>query len=83
MNLQQVFNIVWIASLYAIFAIGLNLTMGVARVLNIAHAAIFTWGGVAPLWWTPDSGGDPGGRRPVWVVQRSTRPSSVERRSRL
>lgn len=37
--------------------------------------------GVAPFAWTPDSGGDPGGRRPVWVVQRSTRPSSVVRRS--
>jgi hypothetical protein len=33
--------------------------------------------GVAPVAWTPDSGGDPGGRRPVWVVPRSTRRSSV------
>ena len=35
--------------------------------------------GVARVRWTPDSGGDPGGRRPGWVVQRSTRPSSVVR----
>jgi hypothetical protein len=35
--------------------------------------------GVARVSWTPDSGGDPGGRRPGWVVQRSTRPSSVVR----
>ena len=33
--------------------------------------------GVARVSWTPDSGGDPGGRRPGWVVQRSTPPSSV------
>lgn len=37
--------------------------------------------GVTLLAWTPDSGGDPGGRRLVWVVQRSAPPSSVVRRS--
>lgn len=37
--------------------------------------------GVARVSWTPDSGGDPRGGRPEWVVQRSTPPSSVVRPS--
>jgi IS30 family transposase len=37
--------------------------------------------GVDPLCWTPDSGGDPGGRRPGWVVRRSIPRSSSGRRS--
>lgn len=47
MNGQQFFNILWLACLYGLFAVGLNLIMGVARVLNLAHPAVFTWGALA------------------------------------
>jgi branched-chain amino acid transport system permease protein len=46
-NAQQLFNILSIACLYGLFAVGLNLIMGVARVLNLAQPAVFTWGALA------------------------------------
>ena len=47
-----------------------------------SHHPDFVACGVARVSWTPDSGGDPRGGRPEWVVQRSTPPSSVVRPSR-
>lgn len=44
---QHVFNILWLTSLYGVFAMGLSIIVGAARVLNIAHAGVLTWGGIA------------------------------------
>lgn len=45
--LQQVLNVVWLAGLYGVFAMGLTLIVGTARILNVAHAGVLTWGGIA------------------------------------
>lgn len=42
--LQQLINGIAIGSVYAVFAIGFTLTFSVLRMLNLAHAAVFTWG---------------------------------------
>jgi branched-chain amino acid transport system permease protein len=44
---QQIFNILWLTSLYAVFAMGLSIIIGAARIFNVAHAGVLTWGGIA------------------------------------
>ncbi len=54
--LQQLINGLILGSVYALFAIGLSLVWGVLKILNMAHAAIFTWGATAAyflLIWLP------------------------------
>ena len=53
---QQLVNGLILGSVYALFAIGLSLVWGVLKILNMAHAAIFTWGATAALFllmWLP------------------------------
>jgi branched-chain amino acid transport system permease protein len=47
--LQQGLNGVVLASDYALFALGLSVTWGVLKVLNLAHAELFTFGGVVAI----------------------------------
>lgn len=54
--LQQLINGLILGSVYALFAIGLSLVWGILKILNMAHAAIFTWGATAAfflLMWVP------------------------------
>jgi len=54
--LQQLFNGLILGSVYALFAIGLSLVWGILKILNMAHAAIFTWGATAAFFllvWVP------------------------------
>ncbi len=66
--------------------VGVVVAGGGAAVVVVEGAAVgglvagVVGDGVARVRWTPDFGGDPGGGRPGWVVQRSTRRSSVGRR---
>lgn len=41
---QQLFNGLFVGSIYALFALGYTLVFGVLDVLNLAHAAVFTLG---------------------------------------
>jgi branched-chain amino acid transport system permease protein len=52
MNLfaQQLINGIFIGSVYGLFAIGYTLVFGVLDILNLAHAAVFTLGGLVALW---------------------------------
>lgn len=47
---QQVANGIFQGAIYALFAVGYALIFGVLDVLNLAHAAIFTWGALM-AWW--------------------------------
>ena len=47
--LQQTFNGIAVGSVYALFALGFTLVFGVLGVLNLAHAALFTWGSLVGL----------------------------------
>lgn len=47
---QQIINGLFLGSVYALFAIGYTLIFGVLDILNLAHAAIFTLGGLSALW---------------------------------
>jgi branched-chain amino acid transport system permease protein len=50
MNLtQQVVNAIWLGSVYSLFALGYALVFSVLGVLNLAHAAVFTWGAFLAL----------------------------------
>lgn len=40
----QVANLIWIGSLYSLFALGYAIIFSVLGVLNLAHSAIFMWG---------------------------------------
>ncbi len=54
--LQQLINGLILGSVYALFAIGLSLVWGILKILNMAHAAIFTWGATAAFFlliWVP------------------------------
>jgi branched-chain amino acid transport system permease protein len=54
--LQQLINGLILGSVYALFAIGLSLVWGILKILNMAHAAIFTSGATAAyflLIWLP------------------------------
>jgi branched-chain amino acid transport system permease protein len=52
MNLlgQQLVNGLFIGSVYGLFAVGYTLVFGVLDMLNLAHAAVFTLGGLVALW---------------------------------
>ena len=54
--LQQLINGFFIGSVYGLFAVGYTLVFGVLDILNLAHAAIFTLGGLAALWLTTAAG---------------------------
>lgn len=43
---QQSINGIVLGSQYALFAAGLTMIFGVLRILNVAHGAIFMWGGM-------------------------------------
>ncbi len=47
---QQLINGLFIGSVYGLFAVGYTLVFGVLDILNLAHPAIFTLGGLAALW---------------------------------
>jgi branched-chain amino acid transport system permease protein len=47
MGAQDVLNAVVIGSIYSLFAFGLTLSWGVLNILNLAHGAIFMFGGLA------------------------------------
>jgi len=48
--LQQLINGLFMGSVYGLFAVGYTLVFGVLDILNLAHAAIFTLGGLVALW---------------------------------
>jgi branched-chain amino acid transport system permease protein len=50
MLLQQVVNGIVLGSVYALFGLGFNLVLGALNILNIAHAAVFTWGAFIGLY---------------------------------
>lgn len=47
---QQLINGLFIGSVYGLFAVGYTLVFGVLDILNLAHPAIFTLGGLVALW---------------------------------
>ena len=53
---QQLVNGLFIGSVYGLFAVGYTLVFGVLDILNLAHAAVFTMGGLVALWLV-DTGG--------------------------
>ena len=64
MNLfaQQLINGIFIGSVYGLFAIGYTLVFGVLDILNLAHAAVFTLGGLVALWLVQSAG------MSIWVA---------------
>lgn len=54
--LQQLINGLFIGSVYGLFAVGYTLVFGVLDLLNLAHAAIFTLGGLIALWLVQSAG---------------------------
>ena len=58
MNLlaQQLVNGLFIGSVYGLFAVGYTLVFGVLDILNLAHAAVFTLGGLCALWLVQTAG---------------------------
>jgi len=54
--LQQLINGLFIGSVYGLFAVGYTLVFGVLDILNLAHAAIFTLGGLIALWLVQNAG---------------------------
>ena len=53
---QQLINGLFIGSVYGLFAIGYTLIFGVLDILNMAHAAVFTMGGLFALWLVETAG---------------------------
>jgi len=47
---QQLVNGLFIGSVYGLFAVGYTLVFGVLDILNLAHAAVFTLGGLIAVW---------------------------------
>jgi branched-chain amino acid transport system permease protein len=47
---QQLINGLFIGTVYGLFAVGYTLVFGVLDILNLAHAAVFTLGGLVALW---------------------------------
>ncbi len=41
---QQIVNVLWLGSVYALFALGYTLIFGVLDLLNLAQGSIFMWG---------------------------------------
>jgi len=54
--LQQLINGLFIGSVYGLFAVGYTLVFGVLDMLNLAHAAIFTFAGLIALWLVENAG---------------------------
>lgn len=53
---QQLINGLILGAVYALFAVGLSLVWGILKILNMAHAAIFTSGAIAAFFllrWLP------------------------------
>lgn len=48
--LQQLINGLFIGSVYGLFAVGYTLVFGVLDILNLAHPAVFTLGGLSALY---------------------------------
>ena len=48
--LQQLVNGLFIGSVYGLFAVGYTLVFGVLDILNMAHAMVFSLGGLVALW---------------------------------
>jgi len=46
---QQVFNGLFIGSIYALFAVGYTLVFGILDILNLAHQAVFMLGAIVAL----------------------------------
>ena len=59
---QQLINGLFIGSVYGLFAVGYTLVFGVLDILNLAHAAIFTLGGLIALWLVETGGW------PIWLA---------------
>ena len=59
---QQLVNGLFIGCVYGLFAVGYTLVFGVLDLLNLAHAAVFTIGGLVGLWLV-DTGG-----LPIWAA---------------
>jgi branched-chain amino acid transport system permease protein len=59
---QQLVNGLFIGCVYGLFAVGYTLVFGVLDLLNLAHAAVFTIGGLVALWLV-DAGG-----LPIWAA---------------
>jgi len=53
---QQLINGLFIGSVYGLFAVGYTLVFGVLDMLNLAHAAVFTLGGLIALWLVETAG---------------------------
>jgi branched-chain amino acid transport system permease protein len=53
---QQLVNGLFIGSVYGLFAVGYTLVFGVLDILNLAHAAVFTLGGLCALWLVQTAG---------------------------
>jgi branched-chain amino acid transport system permease protein len=53
---QQLVNGLFIGSVYGLFAVGYTLVFGVLDILNLAHAAIFTLGGLIAVWLVRSAG---------------------------
>jgi branched-chain amino acid transport system permease protein len=53
---QQLINGLFIGSVYGLFAVGYTLVFGVLDILNLAHAAVFTLGGLIALWLVETAG---------------------------
>jgi branched-chain amino acid transport system permease protein len=54
--LQQLVNGLFIGSVYGLFAVGYTLVFGVLDILNLAHPAVFTLGGLSALWLVQSAG---------------------------
>jgi branched-chain amino acid transport system permease protein len=54
--LQQLINGLFIGSVYGLFAVGYTLVFGVLDILNLAHPAVFTLGGLTALWLVQSAG---------------------------
>lgn len=54
--LQQLVNGLFIGTVYGLFALGYTLVFGVLDILNLAHAAVFTVGGLFALWLVASAG---------------------------
>jgi len=53
---QQLVNGLFIGSVYGLFAVGYTLVFGVLDILNLAHAAVFTLGGLIAVWLVQTAG---------------------------
>ena len=60
--LQQMVNGLFIGSVYGLFAVGYTLVFGVLDILNLAHPAVFTLGGLVALWLVSSAG------MSIWVA---------------